>query len=160
MFTHRTTRGNYRKERKVINGTINRDGYIVDDFSIRNKKQNYIFRLSRHQIVAIAFLGYRIGDYYKNIEIDHIDRIRTNNKLSNLRMVSRQENINNSSKIKKSLRRLNKNDIINIYKLRFIEHKSYESISHIYNLSGNSIRSICLGKAYREIYDKEVTNFI
>lgn len=90
----------------------------------------------------------------------HRTTIRTNNKLSNLRMVSRQENINNSSKIKKSLRRLNKNDIINIYKLRFIEHKSYESISHIYNLSGNSIRSICLGKAYREIYDKEVTNFI
>lgn len=160
LFTHRTTKGNYRKERKIIKGTINQDGYIRDDFLTRTKTERYGFRIFRHQIVAMAFLNYNIGDYYNNVEIDHIDRVRTNNKVSNLRIVNRQENVDNTSNIKKTLRKLNKNDIINIYVLRFIKHQSYKSISNIYNISGNSIRDICLGRTYKEIHDKEIANFI
>lgn len=160
LFTHRTTKGNYRAERKIIKGTINQDGYIRDDFLTRTNTERYGFRIFRHQIVAMAFLDYHMGDYCNDIEIDHIDRIRTNNKISNLRIVNKQENMNNTSNCKKTLRKLNKDDIINIYTLRFINHQSYKFISNIYNISANSIRDICLGKTYREIHDKEIANFI
>lgn len=58
---------------------------------INNGKQ-VKFRV--HRLVAQAFINSSIED----IEIDHIDRIKTNNHVSNLRCVNRIDNSNNLNK--------------------------------------------------------------
>ncbi|MGL5057289.1 MAG: HNH endonuclease [Fusobacteriaceae bacterium] len=154
----RNTRGSFGKEPIVRAGTLNRDGYIVDDFYSKAYKNG--FRLLRHQLVMIAFGGYNRGDYANGIEIDHIDRDRTNNHISNLRLSNRQENIDNSAKSKFSLRKLMYEDILEVYRLKFVENNTYISIATKYNVKYPSIINICNGKTYKEIYDKEIANFV
>ncbi|MCO4162983.1 HNH endonuclease [Citrobacter youngae] len=48
-----------------------------------------------HRMVAFTFHGDRSGE---GLEVDHIDRIKSNNHYSNLRWVTRKENCNNRSK--------------------------------------------------------------
>lgn len=55
---------------------------------VKNKKQVF-FRV--HRVVAKAF----IDNYSELLEVDHIDRVRSNNKVSNLRCVSKKENLAN-----------------------------------------------------------------
>ena len=57
-----------------------------------NKKQ-----LSISRLVAFAYLGLDLEN--PKIHIDHIDRVRTNNHISNLRLVTNQQNSFNKSKI-------------------------------------------------------------
>jgi hypothetical protein len=49
-----------------------------------------------HRLVAQAFLD----DYSKDLQVDHIDNNRINNKLENLRMLSNQKNHFNRPKTK------------------------------------------------------------
>ena len=49
-----------------------------------------------HRLVAQAYLE----NYSEDLQVDHIDRVRTNNCLDNLRMVTGQQNRFNRSKIK------------------------------------------------------------
>ena len=66
-----------------LNGTINNnDGYCR---VIINYKLYY-----KHRVIAFAFLDLDIDDPTQ--EIDHIDRVKTNNDVSNLRIVTRQQN--------------------------------------------------------------------
>lgn len=51
-----------------------------------------------HQVVAEAFLGSRPH----KLEIDHIDRDRKNNHCNNLRYVSKQTNVDNTTHLKVS----------------------------------------------------------
>ncbi len=78
-------------------GLVNNDGKQV--------------KFSVNRLVAQAFINLSI----KGIEIDHIDRIRNNNNVSNLRCVSRKENLNN----------LNKNNIFKL--IEFINNISNEN---------------------------------
>ncbi|CAL6028357.1 Conserved_hypothetical protein [Hexamita inflata] len=64
---------------------INRDGYIQTNL-------NDIL-LTIHKLVAEAYLGPRPD----NCEVDHMDRCRVNNQMSNLRYVTRSQNSRNRS---------------------------------------------------------------
>ena len=75
-----------------------------------NKKCKYKFG---HRLVAEAFLE----DYSDDLQVDHINNIRTDNRVENLRMVNNQENCNNpNSNICKSCRVYFKNGDIKEYK--------------------------------------------
>ena len=89
----------------------------------QNKTKKF-FRV--HRIVAKAF----IDNYSEFLEVDHIDRVRDNNKVSNLRCVSKQENINNRCYSSKS------DFIINLLqnlKLEFNLTSIDEAINHLKN---------------------------
>ena len=70
-----------------------RKGYerigLVNDKSLQKK-----FAVSR--LVAKAF----INSFKEDREVDHIDRVKTNNHVSNLRCVTRKENLQNLKKNK------------------------------------------------------------
>ena len=75
-----------------------------------NKQYKYKFG---HRLVAEAFLE----DYSDDLQVDHINNIRTDNKASNLRMVDNRENCNNpNSNICKPCRVYYKNGDIKEYK--------------------------------------------
>lgn len=70
----------HRKEH-ILSKHFNSDGYYMVKL-LDNKSR------SVHSLVARAFLG--IND---NLEIDHIDGIRTNNNINNLRFVTHHTNL-------------------------------------------------------------------
>lgn len=86
--------GNVRKrvddnKYKVIQGSIVQTGYRYFQLQRDGKRLNYFY----HKLVALAFLGPRpLG-----LVIDHIDRNRLNNCVTNLRYCTYTENARNSN---------------------------------------------------------------
>ena len=78
----RWIKGNWR-----LADTIDNYGYL----RIKINYKNY----SQHRIIGMFFLGLDIDDL--SSEIDHIDRNKLNNSIDNLRIVSRQQNMFNTS---------------------------------------------------------------
>jgi hypothetical protein len=81
--------GNCMRGDKPIKGCKNGSGYKFFQFYDGSKKSNYIF----HIWVAKLFIGERPD----GLVIDHIDRDKLNNHVSNLRYVTQSENVRNSS---------------------------------------------------------------
>ena len=79
-------------EYKIINGSIGNHGYKYFQIKRKNKRQNFLF----HQLVSKCFLGNKEDDKFV---IDHIDRNKLNNNLTNLRYVSQKENSLNSDRV-------------------------------------------------------------
>ena len=103
---------------KIINDTPmlfksieNEDGYLVSEcgkiyseFSGRILKQHTTYNGYKrikirkvkyyvHQLVVSAFIGERPIGFDSKFHIDHIDSDRTNNHVSNLRVISRRDNV-------------------------------------------------------------------
>ena len=76
------------KSGKILNGCKNSDGYIRVNLSKNRKGKTY----SIHRLVAIAF----IENPENKPMIDHINTIRNDNRLENLRWVTRSENMQNT----------------------------------------------------------------
>jgi len=72
-----------RNDRKNANGSYDHYGYLI----IKIKGKQY----KAHRLVYLYFNG----KFPKN-EIDHINRIRSDNKIENLRDVTRQQNMDNT----------------------------------------------------------------
>lgn len=78
-------------EGKIINGTISRDGYIDVKLSKNGKSETR----KLHRLIAQTFIPM---DDYTNLEVNHIDYNRMNNKIDNLEWVSHIDNVRHSSK--------------------------------------------------------------
>ena len=74
-----------REDRKNSNGSYDKDGYLV----LKIKGKQY----KAHRIAYLLFNG-----EFPTTELDHINRNRIDNRIENLREVTRQENINNTTK--------------------------------------------------------------
>jgi hypothetical protein len=72
----------------ILKCSIQNKGYKYFQIKRNNKSKNYLI----HQLVAEYFIGPRP----ENLDIDHIDRNKLNNKLENLRYVSHLENMRNT----------------------------------------------------------------
>ena len=81
---------NYNKTGKMkkMKGGINRYGYPYVIIRKDGKQKGKTV----HRLVAQAYLP----DYCEELSVDHIDRDKTNNNLSNLRMVTHQKNTFNT----------------------------------------------------------------
>lgn len=74
--------GNVRRKGRLLKPWIINSGYYVVSLCKNSKKSNFTV----HSLVANAFLE------KTNSEIDHVDRNKLNNNVSNLRWVRRAEN--------------------------------------------------------------------
>lgn len=74
-----------RNDRKNSNGSLDKDGYLI--IKIKGKQ------FKAHRLAFLLYYG-----YFPKKEIDHINRIRTDNRILNLREVTRLENIKNITK--------------------------------------------------------------
>ena len=78
------------KSKKIVKGYVERNGYVR--VRIENKCLGGVIRTSIHQLVAEAF----IPNPENKPEINHIDRNRANNDVSNLEWVTHSENMKHS----------------------------------------------------------------
>lgn len=85
--------GNVRriKNKKVINGSINNIGYKYIQLNRNNKRINLLI----HQMVAKLFIGDRPDDKV----VDHRDRNKLNNNITNLRYITFKENMFNCDRV-------------------------------------------------------------
>ena len=81
----------YRKNDWLSQG-LQSKGYYQVVLCKNEERKTYIV----HRLVAQAFLD----DYSEDLQVDHIDGNRLNNKLENLRMVTNQKNHFNRTKAK------------------------------------------------------------
>lgn len=87
-FTYNPDDGNFTSHMGNIIKSKTKDGYIILTISTKNNKV---------QLTAHIYAWYI---YYNEIppnQIDHIDRNRSNNKISNLRIVTNQQNSFNTN---------------------------------------------------------------
>jgi hypothetical protein len=74
----------------MLKTQYDKDGYAFACISHAGRAKN----LWIHRLVAQTF----IGEIPPDMEVDHIDRNRTNNAISNLRIITKTQNIRNSSR--------------------------------------------------------------
>jgi hypothetical protein len=74
------------KER-VLCFAIDKDGYKKVCLSLKGKASNF----SVHRLVALSFLHYIPND--KNIVVDHINNIKSDNRVENLQLITIRENV-------------------------------------------------------------------
>ena len=74
-----------RDDRRNSTGSYDKDGYLI----IKVKRKQF----KAHRLIWFLFRG-----EFPDGEIDHINRVRTDNRIENLRVVTRQENVDNTTK--------------------------------------------------------------
>ena len=79
-------KGYYLNKEKIMMPTINTHGYLC--ICIQKNRKRYDFRV--HQLVMIAFENHVIDKHV--MVIDHINGIKTDNRLENLRIVTNRFN--------------------------------------------------------------------
>lgn len=95
----------FNSNKRLLNGYQNQKGYI--DVRLLYNEKNTLFKL--HRLICTTFNGYPKDN--KNI-VDHINKIKNDNRSINLRWVNQKENMNNKSTVKINIVKQN---IQNIY---------------------------------------------
>ena len=92
-----SNQGNVRNinANRILKPRKNNNGYYIVNLSKNNIRKTFLI----HRLVGFAF----IPNPQNLTEIDHIDRNKTNNSISNLRWISKSNNNRNRPKFKNSL---------------------------------------------------------
>jgi hypothetical protein len=124
-------------------------------------------RFHLHVLMAVAFLGLDLrvhGTSNFSLQVDHVDNNKRNNKLENLEIVTKQENLtrawktgcykNNGfaskGKAKKSLRKFSSDDVTLIKSLKEAG-LSYRKIAEKFNCGHVAIYQIVKGNTYQDL---------
>jgi hypothetical protein len=89
-------RGNMLLDEKILKQSTHHKGYRTIQFKVDGKIKTYKI----HQLVAMSFLGHTPCGM--SSIIDHIDNNKSNNNVSNLRIVSNRENTSKGKLVGKS----------------------------------------------------------
>ena len=112
------------KTGRIIKQRICTDGYLIVDIQINKKNKTF----KTHRLIAQTFLE---SDSERK-EVDHINRIKTDNTVKNLRWVTRVENMNNVDWSKVKRNEITVKEIEKIIKL-YSENNTVEEIFNLIN---------------------------
>jgi hypothetical protein len=82
---------------KMLKQHFNRNGYLRVTLTKNGARKEF----KTHQLVAMAFLNHIVCGH--DLVIDHINEIKSDNKLENLQIVSNRLNVSKSQKFKSSI---------------------------------------------------------
>lgn len=132
----------YIAKEKVVKWHLNKDGYKRINLLAGDRIDLHLV----HVLVAEAFLGPRPDGMF----VDHKDRVRTNNHISNLRYVTRSEN-NSGGKVGIGNRlKLKEDDVISI-KIMLSKGMSRVEIASLFNVSRQTINDIAWGRTWTKV---------
>ena len=129
-------------------GSLLNTGYLMHRFVINGKRKTY----GVHEIIAVAG-GYNIIGK----DVDHINSNKLDNRLCNLQVLSREDNVRKANKDglcmpnkgeKNGSHKLTLKDVENI-RLRYKEGESQVSLSKQYNVHKQTIYNIVSGRAWK-----------
>ena len=134
---------------KPRKGNLVHDGYLQFGIFIqKNKTKKY----SSHRFVFECFYGL----IEKNKQINHINFIRTDNRIKNLEVVSQSENnkkstINKDYTFLKDIRRNPKKVLaVNLLTKKETNFNSLYSVSKMLGINPGQVKMICDGQKYRK----------
>lgn len=139
------------KTNRIVKSGINKPGYEYVNLRFKNKTKNF----------SISRLVYSV--FKKNIPegyvVDHINENKLDNKVNNLRILSKKENTLAS---KQSMKRRNKHGFkfneTEIGEIKWLLENTKlkkKEIASMYNVSKSHISSISNGSAWSHIYSKK-----
>ena len=114
----------------------NRSGYQAIHVDIRHGETEYKGKISLHRAMWILCRGIPTS---LNAEVDHIDRNKENNRLDNLRLISRGEN---------RIRKLTYEEAEEIRK-RYAAGEKQRTLAQAYGISKTSIGEIVRRQTYK-----------
>jgi hypothetical protein len=146
-----STLGNIRSlkfgKERILKKNINSSGYFCCNISINVSKSFYL-----HRLIAESF----IYNPENKKEINHINGIKTDNRIENLEWCTRSENMKHAyvTGLKKDKRRkLNKNQVLDILNNCVVSNKKNKStvlyFSIKYNVSKSTITKIIRQEIYK-----------
>lgn len=86
------------KSNKILKGCKEKDGYLLVNLYKNGKKKMY----KVHRLVAFAF----VKGYFEGAIVDHINTIKDDNRVINLKWVTYKQNNNNPKSIQKKNKRV------------------------------------------------------
>lgn len=147
--THRNGRRNFLKQR-FLNPWVRRDGYLGVDLYENGKSKSFL----AHRLILIAFIGMRVGKK----ECNHINGLKTDNRLENLEWVTRSENNLHSCRVlghrlgeKNWCAKLNEKQVIRIRREYSNGGVTHLDLARKYRVSKSSIRAVVNRKTWRHI---------
>ena len=144
------------KTNRIVKSGVNKPGYEYVNLRFKNKTKN--FSISR--LVYSAFKT-NIPEGYV---VDHVNENKLDNRIQNLRILSKKENTLAS---KKSMKRRNKHGFkfneTEIGEIKWLLENTKlkkKQIASIYNMSNSHISSISNGSKWSHIYSKKPKKII
>ena len=137
-------RGNRLLKEKILKPGINQYGYYLVCLHKQSTQKNYYI----HRLVFEAFNG----QIPENMQVNHINEIKADNRLSNLNLMTRKENINFGTGIER--RAKSKSKPVLQFDLNDNLIKEFPSLMQVYRELGFSFQYIsacCKGK-YKTAY--------
>ena len=151
--------GPKKLKERVLKGYVNRYGYVIISLCKKGRSKSH----SVHRLIISAFIG------ESNLQVNHIDGVKTNNNIENLEYVTLQENISHAVKIGliKNNSRINEKNIIEDYKngfrLRQLEKKyktSHQDIRKVLKANNIEIESKGIRRRRYEIDEIDLKRLI
>ena len=115
---------------KILKQEISKNGYCKVMLCKNRKRKLY----SVHRLIAVTYLN----NYNENLQVNHINGIKTDNKIKNLEMVTCKENIKHSFKNKLQIAKKGKEHPL--YKKYGILNKTSKKINQ-YDMNGKFIKT-------------------
>ncbi len=139
--------GNY----KIVKGSINNRGYRYLQTNRKGKRKNYLF----HHWVCECFIGKRP----EGLVVDHKDRNKLNNNISNLHYTTQLENMRNTKNYRNDIETKNPKERKKIFDKerhkRNLDMKKFYCETCDYNtMSGYKLRRHSKSKKHRKLIAK------